>query len=114
MGDDKENKKLDMIVWLCKENHKLCKAMVDYFSNSRLDVNNHFNGIEKKLDKLETEIHDLDKLRAEEPHVYTDEELAKLKKTMSWNQLHRQAKIPVSTLQYRYRRCKNETEEHGG
>lgn len=111
MSNDSENKQLDGLVRLCKKNYKLCKAMLDYFSNNSVDVEKNFKRIELCLDSLKDEIYKLDKLKAAEPHVYTDEELAKLKKTMSWKELNRQTKIPVSTLQYRCRRYKHETEE---
>ena len=108
-----ENKKIDLILQLCKESYKLCKTMVNYFSNSNVDIERNFKNIEKNIDELKTEIHRLDKLKATESHVYTDDELMKLKATMSWNQLHIQTKIPVSTLQYRCRRYRNETEKKG-
>ncbi len=104
-----ENKKIDLILQICKESYKLCKTMVNYFSNSNVDIERNFKNIEKNIDELKTEIHRLDKLKTIESHVYTDDELMKLKATMSWNELHIQTKIPVSTLQYRCRRYRNET-----
>ena len=109
MSEATEHRKLDLIVQLNKETYKMCKAMINYFSNSSVEVEQNFRKTEKQLDELKNEVQKLDRLRAAETHVYTDEELAKLKMTMSWNGLHTKTKIPVSTLQYRLRRYRNET-----
>ncbi len=114
MNDEKGRDKMDLIVQICKENYKMCKAMVQYFSQRSVDVDKKFQKIEKQIDSVKEDIHQLDKLRADDRHVYTDEELAKLKISMSWNELHLKTKIPVSTLQYRCRRYKGETGTTGG
>lgn len=107
MSDD--NEKIDQLTQLCKESYKLCKTMVNYLSNSNVEIERNFKDISKNIDELKSEIHRLDKLKTTEHHVYTDDELVKLKATMSWKELHIQTKIPVSTLQYRCRRYRNET-----
>lgn len=109
MSSEVEDKKIDLIVQLCRENYKICNAMINYFSNYSVDVDKNFKRMEKQFDELKEEIHKLDKLKVSERHIYTDEELVKLKATMSWNELHTKTKIPVSTLQYRCRRYRNET-----
>lgn len=47
-------------------------------------------------------------------HVYSDEEIYQMKSTMSWKRLHEKTNIPLSTLQYRYRKYKNYLSEQGG
>ncbi len=37
-----------------------------------------------------------------------------MKSTMSWRRLHEKTNIPLSTLQYRYRKYKNYLKEQGG
>ena len=53
---------------------------------------------------MKNDMQEYDKLRAEANYRYTDRELAELKHTMSWKQLHMKTKIPISTLQYKCRR----------
>jgi predicted translin family RNA/ssDNA-binding protein len=109
MGNEVKYKRIDLILGLCKENYKTCKAMIDYLSNCSVEVDRNFKRMEKQFDELKEEIHKFDRLKVTERHVYTDDELVKLKTTMSWNELHAKTKIPVSTLQYRCRRYRNET-----
>ncbi len=104
-----ENRKIDLILQLCRDSYKLCGTMVNYFSNVNVDIERNFKNIEKNIDELKNEIQKLDKLKLSEQHIYTDDELVKLKATMSWKELHIYTKIPVSTLQYRCRRYRNET-----
>lgn len=110
MSDETDiHKKLDMIIRLQKHNYKLNKSLVDYISNISLNIEKRFDGIEKCFDDMKTEIQKLDKLSELNEHIYTDEEIFRLKKCLSWNALHIKTNIPLSTLQYRYKRyLKNE------
>lgn len=96
--------KLNSTVQLGKANLKLCRGMVDYISQNSISTDKKIDALGKKLDELKQEIRQLGKLRAEEHHVYSDEEIYKLKESLTWKQLHRKTKIPLSTLQYRRRR----------
>lgn len=109
MSDDK----IDLLIRLCKENRKLCNTMINYFSNVNVDIERNFKDIRKNIDELRSEVQSLDKLKMAEQHVFTDDELVRLKATMSWKELHKYTKIPVSTLQYRCRRYRRETGEKG-
>ena len=104
--DNDMRDRLDAIIRLVNSNLKLCKSLVSYLSNSNMDVQNRLDGLDKRFDEMKNEIHRLDKLSELNAHIYTDEEIYKLKKCMSWNTLNRKTNIPLSTLQYRYRRYK--------
>lgn len=47
------------------------------------------------------------KLAAERPKVYTDEELYKLKQSLSWSKLSERTGIPISTLQSKCRKFRD-------
>lgn len=112
MGDVNEiHKQLDMIIQLQKTDIKLTKSLINYISNNATSVDKRFDIIEKGIADLRAEIKKLDRLN-EAMHIYTDEEIFKLKKCLSWNALHRKTNIPLSTLQYRHRRyLKNQHNE---
>ena len=105
-------KKLDFVLHICRENHKLCKALVDCIANQGVTTEKSLKDIGNRIDSLKKEMQEYDKLRAEADYHYTDSELVELKQTMSWKKLHIKTKIPISTLQYRCRRYhKNTTSE---
>lgn len=97
-------KKLDFIVHICKENYRLCKALIDCIANQGVNTDRNFKDIEIKIESLKKDMQEYDRLRAEANYRYTDSELAELKQTMSWKELHLKTKIPISTLQYKCRR----------
>lgn len=101
--------KLNMVVQLCKANMKLSKNMVEYISNSSMNTDKKIESVGRKVDELKDLAKKADKRKVPEIHVYTDEELYKLKKTMSWKQLNQKTGIPLSTLQYRHKRYVKET-----
>ena len=105
MNDENDiHKKLDMIFKYQRHTLKVCQTVADYISNNSMGVEKRFDGMEKCFDDMKDEIKKLDKLSELNSHIYTDEEIYKLKKCLSWNALHRKTNIPLSTLQYRYKR----------
>ena len=110
MSDENDiHKKLDVIIQYQRQTLKLCNTLVNYISNVSVNIDKRFDGIEKCFDDIKNEIQKLDRLSELNSHIYTDEEIFKLKKCLSRNALHRKTNIPLSTLQYRYKRyLKNE------
>lgn len=104
MGETEIEKKLDFVVHICRENYKLCKAIIECITNQGMATDKSFKDIEIRIDDLKKDMQEYDRLRAEANYSYTDSELAELKRTMSWKQLHVKTKIPISTLQYKCRR----------
>lgn len=104
MGETEIEKKLDFVVHICRENYKLCKAIIECITNQGMDTDKSMKDIAVRIDNLKNDMQEYDKLRAEANYRYTDRELAELKHTMSWKQLHIKTKIPISTLQYKCRR----------
>lgn len=98
------HQELDTVIQYCKANLKVCKGFADYLSNVSVKVDNSLEWVQKTTDEIKDEVLKLNELRETEKNIYSDEELFKLKKVMSWNGLHRKTGIPTSTLQYRYRR----------
>lgn len=105
------HQKLDTVIQYCKSNMKLCKGFVDYLSNVSVKVDNGLERVQKTTDEIKDEVLKLNELRETEKHVYSDEEIYRLKKVMSWGRLSKKTNIPTSTLQYRYRRYLRETAE---
>lgn len=107
-GENDVQKSLDIIIQISKANLKISNSLVQYISQNSLNADNKLASVHKdlqeKLSELKNDIQELNKLSAETVHLYSDEELYNLKKTMSWAALSRKTKIPVSTLQYRHRR----------
>lgn len=107
-GDIELQKKLDMIIQISKANLKISNSIVQYISQNSLNADSRLSTVHKdlkeNLSELKKDIQKLNKLSAETVHVYSDEELYNLKKTMSWTALSCKTKIPISTLQYRHRR----------
>lgn len=104
MGETEIEKKLDFVVHICKENYRLCKALIDCITNQGVATDKSLKDIASRIDSLKKDMQEYDRLRAEANYRYTDRELAELKRTMSWKQLHMKTKIPISTLQYKCRR----------
>ncbi len=109
MGLEKEIlDRLNGIIQITKANLKTTNCLVQYISQISMDSDKKIDEVHKDLKEsikeMENEIQKLGKLSAETVHVYSDEELYNLKKTMSWTALSCKTKIPVSTLQYRHRR----------
>lgn len=104
MGETEIEKKLDYVVHISRENYRLCKALIDCITNQGVATDKSLKDIEIRIDSLKKDMQEYDRLRAEVNYRYTDSELAELKRTMSWKQLHVKTKIPISTLQYKCRR----------
>ena len=104
MKEAEIERKLDFVVHICKENYKLCKALLDCIANHGVDTDKGLKDIGNRIDGLKKDMQEYDRLRAEANYRYTDSELAELKRTMSWKQLHLKTKIPISTLQYKCRK----------
>lgn len=104
MGETEIEKKLDFVVHICKENYRLCKALIDCITNQGVATDKSLKDIASRIDSLKKDMQEYDRLRAEANYRYTDRELAELKRTMSWKQLHIKTKILISTLQYKCRR----------
>lgn len=112
MSEIEIEKKLDFVVHICRENHKLCKALIDCIANQGLATEKSLKEIGNRIDNLKNDMQEYDKLRDEAYYRYTDIELVELKQSMSWNKPSIKTKIPISTLQYRCRRYrKNLTSE---
>lgn len=104
MNEAEIERKLDFLVHICKENYKLCKALIDCIANHGVAADKGLKDIGIRIDSLKKDMQEYDRLRAEANYRYSDSELAELKRTMSWKQLHMKTKIPISTLQYKCRR----------
>ncbi|MCM1166024.1 MAG: hypothetical protein NC299_09275 [Lachnospiraceae bacterium] len=96
--------KLNTIIQFCKANIKLCKGFADYLSNVSVKVDGELENLRKTVDEIKDEVLKLNKLRETEKRVYSDEEIYRLKKVMSWCRLSEKTEIPLSTLQYRHKR----------
>lgn len=104
MNEAEIERKLDFLVHICKENYKLCKALIDCIANHGVAADKGLKDIGIRIDSLKKDMQEYDRLRAEANYQYSDRELVELKRTMSWKQLHMKTKIPISTLQYKCRR----------
>lgn len=93
--------RLNTIIQFCKANTKLCKGFAEYLSNVSVKVDSGLENLRKTVDGIKDEVLKLNKLRETEKHVYSDEEIYRLKKVMSWNRLFEKTDIPLSTLQCR-------------
>ena len=69
------------------------------------------HSIESKIDMIETLVKENNEMLKQlltgtkkKKQVYTDEEIYNLKKSLSWKNLSIRTKLPISTLQYRYKR----------
>lgn len=96
--------KLNTIIQFCKANTKLCKGFAEYLSNVSVKVDGELDSLRKTVDEIKDEVLKLNKLRETEKHIYSDEEIYRLKKVMSWSRVFEKTDIPLSTLQYRYKR----------
>lgn len=96
--------KLDMIIQVCKSIYRTVSSLVISQNNISMNNEKHLDRIEKQLAELKNEIQKNGKLLTGEYHIYSDFELYNLKKSMSWQKLSIKTNIPLSTLQYRYRR----------
>lgn len=102
-----KNNGIDMLNWLIQNGkavYKICNSLIECINNSHMSLSKRFDIIEKELAELKKEVQKTDKLLSGELHIYTDEEIYNLKKCLSWNKLHLKTNIPISTLQYRYKR----------
>lgn len=104
MNEAEIERKLDFLVHICKENYKLCKALIDCIANHGVAADKGLKDIRIRIDCLKKDMQEYDRLRAEANYQYSDRELVELKRTMSWKKLHMKTKIPISTLQYKCRR----------
>lgn len=96
--------KLNMIIQVCKSIYGVVSSLVVSQTNIGMSIENHLDRIDKQLAELKNEIQKNGKLLTGEYHIYSDFELYNLKKSMSWQKLSIKTNIPLSTLQYRYRR----------
>lgn len=108
------HEKLNSIIQLVKADMKLSKSLVDYMSNVSVNTDRRLSDLQNKAEEIKAIALRLDKMREAQKKVYTDEEIYKLKQVMSWNRLHKKTDIPLSTLQYRYRRYCKEALDFGG
>ena len=108
------HEKLNSIIQLVKSDLKLSKTLVDYVSNASVNINNKLVDLQKKADEIKELAIKADRLGETQKHVFTDAEIYRLKQSMSWNRLHKKTDIPLSTLQYRYRRYCKEELDFGG
>ena len=72
------------------------------------------DNIEKRLDAIQSLVEENNKLLKDliaekegDKKIYTDEEIFKLKESLSWKNLSLRTHLPISTLQYRYKRYIN-------
>lgn len=101
---EETREKLNTIIRFCKANTSLCKGFAEYLSNVSVKVDGELDSLRKTVDEIKDEVLKLNKLREAEKHVYSDEEIYRLKKVMSWSRIFEKTDIPLSTLQYRYKR----------
>lgn len=102
MSEIEIEKKLDFVVHICRENHKLCKALIDCIANKGVATDKNLKDICIRIDSLKKDMQEYDKLRTEANYRYTDSELAELKQSMSWNKLHMGSSIPNNKLWWTY------------
>lgn len=98
------HQKLDTVIQYCKANLKVCKGFADYLSNVSVKVDDSLERVQKKTDEIKDGVLKLNELSETEKHIYSDEEIYRLKKVMSWRRLSEKTDIPISTLQYRHKR----------
>ncbi|MBP3250684.1 MAG: hypothetical protein J6M48_10085 [Ruminococcus sp.] len=103
--------KMNMIIHGCKSIYSVVSSLVVSQNNISMRIESRLDMIDKQLAELKNEIQKNGKLLTGEYHIYTDFELYNLKKSMSWQKLSIKTNIPLSTLQYRYRRY---IKENGG
>ena len=101
---EKLHKKMDYVVNGIKSCYKLCRCMVDQISNISTEQNRKIEQLEQQIKELRSDIAKLDKLKIQDGHNYSDEEIYRLKASMSWTKLSKRTNIPVTTVQYHYRR----------
>ena len=84
---------------------KKIDALITYISNVSVNTEKQYKDIANRLDKVEAVLQDIVTIEKDR-RVYTSEELADMKKNMSWQSLAKRTGIPISTLQYRVRKYK--------
>ena len=84
---------------------KKIDALITYISNVSVNTEKQYEDIANRLDKVEAVLQDIVTIEKDR-RVYTSEELADMKKNMSWQSLAKRTGIPISTLQYRVRKYK--------
>ena len=84
---------------------KKIDALITYISNVSVNTEKQYKDIANRLDKVEAVLQDIVTIEKDR-RVYTSEELADMKKNMSWQALSKRTGIAISTLQYRVRKYK--------
>lgn len=84
---------------------KKIDTLISYVSNVVANTEKQYKDLATRLDKVEAALKDIVEIE-QNRRVYTSEELADMKKNMSWQSLAKRTGIPISTLQYRVRKYK--------
>lgn len=84
---------------------KKIDALISYVSNVVAKTEKEYKDLANRFEKVEDALKDIVEIE-QNRRVYTSEELADMKKNMSWQSLAKRTGIPISTLQYRVRKYK--------
>lgn len=80
-------------------------TLISYVSNVVANTEKQYKDITHRLEQVEDALGEIVEIE-QNRRVYTSEELADMKKNMSWQSLAKRTGIPISTLQYRVRKYK--------
>lgn len=84
---------------------KKIDTLISYVSNVVAKTEKEYKDLANRFEKVEAVLQDIVTIE-QNRRVYTSEELADMKKNMSWQSLAKRTGIPISTLQYRVRKWK--------
>lgn len=84
---------------------KKIDTLISYISNVVANTEKQYKDITHRLEQVEDALGEIVEIE-QNRRVYTSEELADMKKNMSWQSLAKRTGIPISTLQYRVRKYK--------
>jgi predicted translin family RNA/ssDNA-binding protein len=77
MVETEIEKKLDFVVHICRENYRLCKALIDCITNQGVATDRSLKDIEIRIDSLKKDMQEYDRLRAKSDYHYTDGKINK-------------------------------------
>ena len=84
---------------------KKIDALISYISNVVAKTEKEYKDLANRFEKVEGALQEIVSIE-QNRRVYTSEELADMKKNMSWQALSKRTGIAISTLQYRVRKYK--------
>lgn len=86
---------------------KKIDALISYVSNVVAKTEKEYKDLANRFEKVEDALKEIVSIE-QNRRVYTSEELADMKKTLSWQALSKRTGIAISTLQYRVRKYKHQ------